>query len=503
MPSGGRPVYTEDFQVLQNEISVFEQIAYQNCGNCVLSGCVYTEKPNPDGETYDANLTEGYAIISGKICHVAAWHNAAFHHIQLPLYIELVQSDSMERTQLVNGETTPMTINYEGEVRTAGNTIVGPAISMNRKKSSVSSFNDRFTYFHDLYEGFTRKAEAEEVVKRAYIIDLQNYISPGDVLPTLNAAFVYGRHVVQPCSFTISENNDALKFGDLEAKTYYAFCIRHYFSSSNVGTGNDYLLYDWSGNFVNKYNSINVLPCIRDVFGESIATGSQDGRMSKEHVKSLNGKADLSYVERELAGKMSSDAAYSKQEVDEALSLKVNYEEWAENKDILWGEIKMWAGSGAPPSKYHLCDGSYFPIPTSKSSPYYDLHQAIGTAFNTAQTPSDSFALPNLSGRFIVGYGTNSNGETFEFKKTGGSSEVTLNPSQIPAHRHTVPSDDWNNNGVAPYEQYDIKNYRELNYGPGESGRGGICDSSATGGNQPHNNLPPYYVLAYVIRIMK
>ena len=138
MPSGGRPVYTEDFQVLQNEISVFEQITYQNCGNCVLSGCVYTETPNPDGVTYNANLTEGYAIINGKICHVAAWHNAAFHHIQLPLYIELVQSDSVERTQLVNGETTPMTINYEGEVRTAGNTMAGPAIFMNRKKSSSS-----------------------------------------------------------------------------------------------------------------------------------------------------------------------------------------------------------------------------------------------------------------------------------------------------------------------------------------------------------------------------
>ena len=506
MPSGGRPVYTEDFQVLQNEISVFERIAYQNCGNCVLSGCVYTETPNSDGETYNANLTEGYAIINGKICHVAAWHNAAFHHIQLPLYIELVQSDSVERTLLVNGETAPMTINYEGEVRTAGNTMIGPTISMNRKKSSSSERNDRFTYFHDLYEGFVRKAEVEDVNKRAYIIDLADYIGVDKVLPTTNAAFVYQRHIVQPRTFTIFNANGE-NYNGLANGTYFAFCIRQVFSLNSTGLGHDYLLYDWSLKFVGKYDDTNVPEFICDLYGETIATTTKDGRMSKEQVKSLNGKADKTYVDRELGNKMPSNGTYTRQEIDDALAQKLDYNTWQNNMDILWGEIKMWAGA-TPPPKYRLCNGDNLPIPgNNPSDQYYDLFHAIGKTFNIAGangTPDGYFALPDLRGRFVVGMGRGTGDKEFGFNTTGGASEVALTVDQMPVHRHTVPSDDWNNGGATQfYSPYGIENYRELGYGPEGNGAGGVCDSAPAGGGNAHNNLPPYYTLAYIIRVEK
>ena len=504
MPSGGRPVYTEDFQVLQNEISVFEQMAYQNCGNCVLSGCVYTETPNPDGETYNANLTEGYAIISGKICHVAAWHNATFRHIQLPLYIELVQSDSVERTQLANGETAPMTINYEGEVRTAGNTMVGPVISMNRKKSSSSERNDRFTYFHDLYEGFVRKAEVEDVNKRAYIIDLADYIGADKVLPTTNAAFVYQRHIVQPRTFTIFNANGE-NYNGLANGTYFVFCIRQVFSLNVAGLGHDYLLYDWSLRFVGKYDDTNTPEFISDLYGETIATTTKDGRMSKEQVKSLNGKADKTYVDRELNNKMSNDGTYTRQEIDDALAQKLDSRVWEDNKDILWGEIKMWAGDTVP-SKYALCDGSYFAIPQNPSDPYYDLHKAIGTTFNILGnngTPAGNFALPDLRGRFIVGKGRGTGDKEFAFKSTGGASEVALTVDQMPAHKHKAFAED----DVVNISSYGTdngpSNYQDYHEGAAGDGAGGLIDTSATGGNQPHNNLPPYYTLAYIIRVAK
>ena len=505
MPSGGRPVYTEDFQVLQNEISVFEQIAYQNCGNCVLSGCVYTETPNPDGETYNANLTEGYAIINGKICHVAAWHNAAFHHIQLPLYIELVQSDSVERTQLVNGETAPMAINYEGEVRTAGNTMVGPAISMNRKKSSSSERNDRFTYFHDLYEGFVRKAEVEDVNKRAYIIDLADYIGVNKALPTTNATFVYQRHIVQPRTFTIFNANGE-NYNGLANGTYFAFCIRQFFSLSTTGLGHDYLLYDWALRFVDKYNDTNVPEFIHDLYGETIATTTKDGRMSKEQVKSLNGKADKTYVDRELENKMPSNGTYTRQEIDDALAQKLNYSTWQDNMDILWGEIKMWAGDNVP-RKYALCDGTAFPIPgENPSAPYYDLWKAIGTTFNVAGangTQNGYFALPDLRGRFIVGKGRGTGDKEFTFMSTGGASEITLTVDQMPAHKHKAFAED----DVVNISSYGTdngpSNYQDYGEGASGDGAGGLIDTSVTGGDQPHPNLPPYYTLAYIIRVEK
>ena len=505
MPSGGRPVYTEDFQVLQNEISVFEQIAYQNCGNCVLSGCVYTETPNPDGETYNANLTEGYAIINGKICHVAAWHNAAFHHIQLPLYIELVQSDSVERTQLVNGETAPMAINYEGEVRTAGNTMVGPAISMNRKKSSSSERNDRFTYFHDLYEGFVRKAEVEDVNKRAYIIDLADYIGVNKALPTTNATFVYQRHIVQPRTFTIFNANGE-NYNGLANGTYFAFCIRQFFSLSTTGLGHDYLLYDWALRFVDIYNDTNVPEFIHDLYGETIATTTKDGRMSKEQVKSLNGKADKTYVDRELENKMPSNGTYTRQEIDDALAQKLNYSTWQDNMDILWGEIKMWAGDNVP-RKYALCDGTAFPIPgENPSAPHYDLWKAIGTTFNVAGdngTQNGYFALPDLRGRFIVGKGRGTGDKEFTFMSTGGASEITLTVDQMPAHKHKAFAED----DVVNISSYGTdngpSNYQDYGEGASGDGAGGLIDTSVTGGGQPHPNLPPYYTLAYIIRVEK
>ena len=505
MPSGGRPVYIEDFQTLQDEISVFERTIYQNCGNCVLSGCVYTETQNPDGVTYDANLTEGYAIINGKVCHVSAWHNAAFHHIQLPLYIELVQSDSVERTQLVNGETAPMTINYEGEVRTAGNTIVGPVISMNRKKSSASTIKDRFTYFHDLYDGFTRKAEVEEVNKRAYIIDLADYTNIDSVLPTLNATFVYQRHITQPRTFTIFDA-DGIKYSGLENGTYFIFCIRQTLSLSSSGLGHDYILYDWSLKYRATYNENTAPDFVHDLYGENIASTTKDGRMSKEQVKALNGKADKTYVDRELNNKMSSNGTYTRQEIDDALAQKLNYNTWKNNMDILWGEIKMWAGV-TPPPKYRLCNGDNLPVPgDNPSDQYYDLFQAIKKTFNVLGdngTPDGYFALPDLRGRFIVGMGRGTGDKEFGFNTTGGASEVTLTVDQMPAHKHKAFAED----DVVNIPSYDTDNgpskYKEYSSGATGGGAGGLSDTSVAGGGQPHTNLPPYYTLAYIIRVEK
>lgn len=508
MPSGGRPVYTEDFQTLQNEISIFEKITEQNCRNCVLSGCEYTEYLNPNGQTYSAGVTEGYAIIDGKICHVNAWNNASFSHNDLPLKIELVQTDSVERAQLVNGETAPLTINYEGEIRTKSNTVTGTYITMNRRKSSASTIDDRFTCFHDLYIGFTRKAEVEEVNKRAYIIDLHDYLDLNSTLPTLNAVFVYQNHILQPCTITIPVS-DETKYGNLPEGTYYAFCIRHYLSVNGSGVGTDFLLYNWSRRFIAKYNDQTVLECIKDAFGESIATTTKDGRMSKEQVKSLNNKADKTYVDRELENKMPRNGTYTRQEIDDALDQKLNYNTWKDNMDILWGEIKIWAGV-TPPPKYRLCNGDNLPIPgNNPSDQYYDLYQAIKDTFNVIGangTPPGYFALPDLRGRFIVGMGRGTGDKEFVFKGTGGASEVTLTEQQIPEHTHKYYADD-GDRGMEWAESFGItpvQNAKRDNSGAtGEDGFMRIWNSAKAGKNQPHTNLPPYYTLAYIIRVAK
>lgn len=169
------------------------------------------------------------------------------------------------------------------------------------------------------------------------------------------------------------------------------------------------------------------------------------------------------------------------------------------------GVIKMWAGVTVP-TGYHLCDGSALLI-----SEYPLLSQALGTAFNTANdmngtpytTSAGYFRLPDLRGRFVVG-ASFSGYEYNTMGGSGGSKEVTLTVQQIPSHRHYAACDDsvgasgW----ASTRQQYDIDFVREVD-APGSSndGYGGIMQTSATGGGQPHENRPPYYVLAYIIKL--
>lgn len=123
----------------------------------------------------------------------------------------------------------------------------------------------------------------------------------------------------------------------------------------------------------------------------------------------------------------------------------------------------MWNGASAP-AGWALCDGGN------------------GT--------------PDLRGRFVLGHhpgggkagqvpGTNFN----QIGGTGGEQIHTLTIAEMPSHSHTFhmmgnakPGDNW-----APSRGSN---------NPQGSGR-----THETGGNQPHNVMPPYYVLAYIMKL--
>lgn len=162
------------------------------------------------------------------------------------------------------------------------------------------------------------------------------------------------------------------------------------------------------------------------------------------------------------------------------------------------GVIKMWAGTTVP-TGYHLCDGSALLI-----SEYPLLSQALGTAFNTANdmngspytTSAGYFRLPDLRGRFVVGM-SNSGYDYNTMGGSGGLKEVALTTQEMPSHSHTAS---YRNSG-------DDEGYVDKPYisGAGYDAQG-VTNSttitiSSTGGNQPHENRPPYYVLAYIIKL--
>lgn len=121
------------------------------------------------------------------------------------------------------------------------------------------------------------------------------------------------------------------------------------------------------------------------------------------------------------------------------------------------GGIIIWSGaSTAVPSGWALCDGTN------------------GT--------------PDLRGRFVLG-----ENEDHAHGKTGGSEKVTLTVEQMPSHRHTLSLV---KNGAAN-GNYD--------YPPATSSATAISvvndPINATGSSQPHSNMPPYYVLAYIMKL--
>ena len=149
------------------------------------------------------------------------------------------------------------------------------------------------------------------------------------------------------------------------------------------------------------------------------------------------------------------------------------------------GLIQLWSGSGVPEG-YVLCDGSQVSI-----AEYPELYKAIGDKYNTASTKAGYISVPDLRGRFVVGYDPR-NYEYERIGNTGGQALVTLTLDQIPPHSHkiTFKEEKWGDNANnRPFPNHTRPDSSYTAY------------TQPTGGGSAHENRPPYYVLAYVMKI--
>jgi len=105
------------------------------------------------------------------------------------------------------------------------------------------------------------------------------------------------------------------------------------------------------------------------------------------------------------------------------------------------------------------------------------------------------FTTPDLRGRFIVGVGNGSGLTNRAINAKGGAESVTLNTSQIPSHTH----------GIINAYAWPTNNRDPCNYIVGKECQSGIGRSAfatyATGGGKSHENMPPFYALAYIIKL--
>lgn len=149
--------------------------------------------------------------------------------------------------------------------------------------------------------------------------------------------------------------------------------------------------------------------------------------------------------------------------------------------------VNVYEGSETTPrasltfNRYSVSSGSS--VPSGSIIPWYG---------NLANIP-DGFALcdgkngtPDLRDRFLVGAGN-----SYKLGNTGGVNMVTLTIAQMPSHEHYVYSGRYGSN------IYSIS--------CDGSSYGGILDhkhkTKSAGGNQPHENRPPYYALYYIMKL--
>lgn len=92
-------------------------------------------------------------------------------------------------------------------------------------------------------------------------------------------------------------------------------------------------------------------------------------------------------------------------------------------------------------------------------------------------------------GRTLVGVDENDNDGDFNtVSKTGGEKKHTLTVDEMPSHKHNLT---WENN---PYTR--AAGIVPAAGGPNTSS----ATTASTGGDQPHNNLQPYYTCFIFVR---
>lgn len=153
------------------------------------------------------------------------------------------------------------------------------------------------------------------------------------------------------------------------------------------------------------------------------------------------------------------------------------------------GEIRMFAGNFAP-SGWYLCNGASLPISGNEV-----LFMLIGTTYGGDGITS--FKLPDLCGRIPVG-----NSIDYHLGENGGTENVTLSTSQMPAHTHLAAANSEQAATNNPTDQFwgtsSLSNYVI----PTPSSTPLTMSSSAVsavGGNQSHNNVMPSLVINYII----
>jgi microcystin-dependent protein len=157
---------------------------------------------------------------------------------------------------------------------------------------------------------------------------------------------------------------------------------------------------------------------------------------------------------------------------------------------IGWAEVEI-------PLGWAICDGQKY-ILDENNVAVLDSEYGIQT--------------PDLRGRFVLGSGTGENENNIvrsekKLNEKGGEEKTTLKLFELPSHRHSaylkvgLP--------IGHFNAFDRMGSRDVYSGGLDTDDTDILKNNAypsnftkfSGGDQPHYNVPPFYVLTYIMKI--
>jgi microcystin-dependent protein len=171
------------------------------------------------------------------------------------------------------------------------------------------------------------------------------------------------------------------------------------------------------------------------------------------------------------------------------------------------GELKFISWN-FPPKGWAFCNGTLLPINQNQA-----LFSILGTTYGGDGRVT--FGLPNLQGRTPMHVG----GNGITLGALGGSTTVTLNTQQLPAHNHALVADGaaapsgGNTDTPAPAATKVLGASGGITNNPPvpftanmySTGNGNSTLAQPvitnTGGNQPHDNMSPYLVVNVIIAL--
>ncbi len=144
------------------------------------------------------------------------------------------------------------------------------------------------------------------------------------------------------------------------------------------------------------------------------------------------------------------------------------------------GQIITGVFETTPPNLL-ACDGTAY-----TQGDFPELYSAIHP--NLRDEFLGVFYVPDLRARFPIGAGYDAP-TNYNIGDFGGEKQVTLSIAQMPIHSHPPP--------VGSTQMFANQG-TQANFAPG-TGVKSTPQTGEAGGNQPHNNMPPYAVVNYYI----